>query len=116
MNKLTAMFAVATIAGLSCASADAGTLPDVPAQAVRYQNLQTANAQDVAALYRRIDAAAGTVCGQRLAPGSLAVSTGWRGCVQNALRHAVADINAPAMTAYAAAQGVLAHATSVARN
>jgi UrcA family protein len=116
MNKLTAVFAVAAIAGLFHASADAGTLPDAPAQAVRYRNLQTANAQDVAVLYRRIDAAAGKVCGQRLAPGSLALAPGWQRCAQNALRRAVADINAPAMTAYAAAQGVLAHDSSVARN
>jgi UrcA family protein len=116
MNKLTTVFAVAAIAGLFHASADAGTLPDVPTQAVRYQNLQSANARDVAVLYRRIDAAAGTVCGRRLAPGSLVVSPTWQRCVQNAVRHAVADIKAPAMTAYAAAQGVLAHDSSVARN
>jgi UrcA family protein len=116
MNKLTAMFAVAAIAGLFYVNADAGTPSDVPTQAVRYRDLQSANIQDVAVLYRRIDAAAGTVCGERLAPGSLHVSPTWRRCEQNALRQAVADINAPAMTAYAAAQGVLAHDSSVARN
>jgi UrcA family protein len=116
MNKLTTVFAVAAIAGLFCANANADTLSDVPAEAVRYRNLLSANDHDVAVLYRRIDAAAGRVCGQRLAPGSVVVAPAWRRCVHNALRHAVADIDVPAVTAYAAARGIQAHEASVARN
>ena len=116
MNKLTTVFAVAAIAGLFCANADAGTLPDVPTEAVRYRNLQGVNDHHVAVLYRRIEAAAGKVCGQRLRPGSLVVSPAWQECAQNALRHAVADINAPSVTTYAAAHGRLPYNSSMARN
>ena len=116
MNKLTAVFAAATIAGLFCVNADAGTLSDVPSEPVRYRNLQGANDHDVAVLYRRIDAAAGKVCGQRLEPGSLVVAPTWQRCVRNALRNAVAEINAPAVTAYAAAHAAVPHEESIARN
>jgi UrcA family protein len=115
MKTLTALIAVAGITGLFCANAEAGAPSDVPTETVRYQNLQGANDHDVAVLYRRIDAAAGRVCGQRLPPGSLSVSKSWRQCVQNARRHAVTDINTPAVTAYAAAQGVLTYDASMAR-
>ena len=116
MKKLTAVIAVAGIAGFFCANAEAGAPSDVPTETVRYQNLQVANVHDVAGLYRRIDAAAGRVCGQRLPPGSLFVSQSWQRCVQNALRHAVTDVNLPAVTAYAAAQGVLTYDSSIARS
>jgi UrcA family protein len=115
MKNLTALIAVAGIAGLFCANAEAGAPSDVPTETVRYQNLQAANDRDVAALYQRIDAAAGRVCGQRLPPGSLAVSKSWLRCVQSAVRHAVTDVNSPAVTAYAAAQGILTFDSSVAR-
>jgi UrcA family protein len=115
MKKLTAVIAVAGIAGLFCANAEAGAPSEVPTETVRYQDLRTTNDHDVVVLYRRIDAAAGRVCGQRLPPGSLAVSKSWLRCVQTARRHAVTDVNSPAVTAYAAAQGVLTYDSSVAR-
>jgi UrcA family protein len=115
MKTLTALTAVAGFAAILCANAEAGTPPDVPTETVRYSNLNAANVQDVAVLYRRIDAAAGRVCGQRLAPGSLLVSRPWQRCVQNALRHALVEINTPAVTAYAATQGVLLYDSSIAR-
>ena len=115
MKKLTAVIAVAGIAGLFCANAEAGAPADVPTETVRYHNIQGVNDHEVAVLYRRIDAAAGRVCGQRLPPGSVFVSKSWQRCVQNALRHAVADVNSPAVTAYAAAQGVLIYDASIAR-
>jgi UrcA family protein len=115
MKKLTALIAVAGIAAVLCVNAEAGAPSDVPTEAVRYSDLRAANAHDVAVLYRRIDAAAGRVCGQRLPPGSPFVSPSWQRCVQNALRHAVVEINAPAVTAYAATQGVLVYDSSIAR-
>jgi UrcA family protein len=115
MKKLTAATAVAGIATILCASVEAGAPSDVPTETVRYSALNAANVQDVAVLYRRIDAAAGRVCGQRLAPGSPFVSRSWQGCVRNALRHAVGEINTPAVTAYAATQGVLVYDASIVR-
>jgi UrcA family protein len=115
MKKLTALTAIAGIAAILCANAEAGAPSDGPTETVRYSNLNATNAQDIAVLYRRIDAAAGRVCGQRLSPGSPFVSKSWQRCVQNALRHAVVEINTPAVTAYAATQGVLGYDSSIAR-
>jgi UrcA family protein len=116
MKKLTALIALTVITGFLCADAEAGTVSDVPSEAVRYTDLNVANSRDVAALYWRIDAAAGKVCGQRLAPGSLVVSKTWQLCIRNALRHAVATVNASALTAYAAVQGAPLYDSRVARN
>jgi UrcA family protein len=116
MKKLTGLIAVAGIAGILCVNAEAGAPSDVATETVRYSDLTIANVHDAGVLYRRIDAAAGRVCGPRLAPGTPFVSGSWKRCVQIALRHAVAEINAPAVTAYAATQGVLVYDdSSVAR-
>lgn len=116
MKKLTALLAIAGTAGFLLANAHAGTVSEVPSAAVRYTDLNIANGRDVAVLYWRIDAAAGKVCGQRLAPGSLVVSKSWQLCMRNALRHALTAVNVPALTAYAAAQGELVYDSRVARN
>jgi UrcA family protein len=115
MKKLTGLIAFAGIAAILCVNAEAGAPSDVANETVRYSDLKLANVHDVVVLYRRIDAAAGRVCGQRLAPGTPFVSPSWQRCVQIALRHAVDEINSPAVTAYAAAQGVLSYDASVAR-
>lgn len=116
MNKLSALIAIAGTAGLLFANAEAATMSEVPTVAVRYADLNLTSSHDAAVLYRRIDAAAGKVCGERLAPGSAFVSKPWHQCVQNALRRSVAVVNAPAVTAYAAAQGVLAYDSRMARS
>jgi UrcA family protein len=115
MKKLTGLIAVAGIAAIFCVNAEAGTPSAVPTETVRFSDLQVDSVHDVAVLYRRIDAAAGRVCGQRVAPGSPFVSKSWRRCEQNAVRHAVVEINTPAVTAYAATQGVLLYDSSIAR-
>jgi len=115
MKKLTGLIAVAGIAAILCASAEAGAPSDAPTETVRLSDLKVTNVHDVAVLYRRIDEAAGKVCGQRLSPGSPFVSRSWQHCVQIALRQAVVEINAPAVTAYAATQGVLEYDSSLAR-
>ncbi len=115
MKTFTALIAIVGFTVLMGATAEAATLSDVPAEAVRYAQPNAANARDVAILYARIDAAAGRVCGTRLAPGSAFVSRPWRQCVQSAMRTAVGEINTPALTTYAAAHGVVLLDTAVAR-
>jgi UrcA family protein len=116
MKNLTTLIAVAGFTALLCANAQAGIQSEVPTETVRYATPDVDNAAGVAALYHRIDAAAGRVCGERLAPGSLAASQPWRRCVQGAMRDALAKINLPAVTAYAAARGVGGYDSTIARN
>jgi UrcA family protein len=115
MKTFTALIAVVGFTALMGANAEAATPTDVPAETVRYTQPDAANARDVAILYDRVDAAAGRVCGQRLAPGSAFVSRPWRQCVQSAMRAALGEINTPALTTYAAAHGVVLLDTVVAR-
>jgi UrcA family protein len=114
MKNLTALIAIAGFSALNATAQAAGT-PDVPTEIVRYASSDAANADTVAILYRRIDAAAGRVCGQREAPGSPFVSHSWQHCVQHAMQDAVAQINTPAAAAYAAAQGIALYGSTVAR-
>ncbi|HEV2700037.1 MAG TPA: UrcA family protein [Steroidobacteraceae bacterium] len=115
MKNFTALFAVVGFAALMGGNAEAATPTDVPTETVRYTNPGAADTHAVAALYDRINAAAGRVCGQRLAPGSAFVSRPWRQCVHSAMRAALGTINAPAVTNYAAAQGVVGYDSAIAR-
>jgi UrcA family protein len=116
MKNLTTLIAVAGFTAVLCANAQAGVHLDVNTEAVRYTTPNADNAAAVAKLYRRIDAAAGKVCGERLMPGSFLVSKSWQGCVQSAMSNALAKINIPAVTAYAAARGVVGYDSTIARN
>jgi UrcA family protein len=117
MKKLTTLIALAGITTVLCANAQAGGVSDVPTETVRYTSADAANAAAVATLYRRLDAAAGRVCGERLAPGTEVLSKPWRHCVQSAMRDALAQINMPAVATYAAAHGiVVVDATIASRN
>lgn len=115
MKTFTALIAVVGFTALFGAAAEAATPADVPTETVRYTQPDAASARDVALLYSRIDAAAGRVCGQRLAPGSAFVSRPWHQCVQSAMRAALGEIKTPALTTYAAAHGVVLLDAVVAR-
>ena len=115
MKNFTALIAIVGFTALLGATAEAATRTDVPAEAVRYAQPDASNARDVARLYDRLDAAAGRVCGQRLAPGSAFVSRPWRQCVQSAMRAALTAVNTPALTAYGTAHGVVMLDSAVAR-
>lgn len=68
-------------------------------RAVHYAPAALAEPAGVAAVYRRLQAAARVVCGDFDAKG-LARMRVFEQCVQRSLAHAVADIDAPALTAY----------------
>jgi UrcA family protein len=115
MKNLTALIAITGLTAVMSATAQASGTSEVSAETVRYSSPDPANVTDVVVLYRRIDAAASRVCGQRMSPGSPFVSRPWQHCVEGAMRHALASINAPSLTAYAAARGVPAYNSTVAR-
>ncbi len=106
MNTLTKILAAATLAATLFTTAHAGQPLQPRTQKVQFADLDTTTPQGAAVLYRRMNAAAGAVCGQRERIGSPFVSKAWEACVKNAMRGALAQINRPAVTDYAAARGV----------
>jgi UrcA family protein len=106
MNNLTKLLAAATLATTLFATAHAGQPLQARTQKVQLADLDTTTTQGAAVLYSRMNAAAGVVCGQRERIGTLFVSKAWEACVKNAMQGALAQINRPAVTAYAAARGV----------
>jgi UrcA family protein len=79
---------------------------------VSYGDLNLKNSADVAELYRRIDAAAGSACGSRYFLGSHAVSRFWTMCKTRAVNDAIASLKSRQLADYARKQQVLAQATS----
>jgi UrcA family protein len=85
---------------------------------VQFADLNTSNAPGAAVLYRRIKRAAESVCSGIEAGHELALHMLYAKCVHTALSKAVADVNSPAVSAYAAARGVVPaeRTTTIARN
>jgi len=107
MKNLTTLVAVATFAMPIFTVARADTTSDPRSEKVQFADLDTSNARGAAVLYQRIKHAAERVC-RDLEPGrSLALMPLYDNCVHVALSNAVAEVNRPAVTAYAAARGVL---------
>lgn len=106
MKTLTTLIAVATLtaSGITIASADTALEPR--SETVRFADLDTSNVHGAAVLYRRIANAAESVC-RDLKPGrQLALMEPYAKCVHQAIGAAVIKVDRPAVTAYAAAQGV----------
>jgi UrcA family protein len=113
MKNLTTLVAVATFATsiITIARADTTSVPR--SETVQFADIDTTNVHGAAVLYQRIKNAAESVC-RDLEPGrSLALMRPYANCVHVALSNAVADINRPAVTAYAAAHGVLPGDTTI---
>ena len=107
MKNLTTLVAVATFATsiITIARADTTSVPR--SETVQFADIDTTNVHGTAVLYERIKNAAESVC-RDLEPGrSLALMRPYANCMHVVLSNAVADINRPAVTAYAAAHGVL---------
>jgi UrcA family protein len=118
MKNLTTLVAVATVATSIFTLARADTTSDPRSETVQFADLDTSSVPGAAVLYQRIKHAAENVCRDREPGRSLALMPLYHNCVHVALGNAVAEINRPAVTAYAAARGVLpADATiQIARN
>ncbi len=107
MKHLTGVLVGSAFATLGlCSIAQADTGLEVRSVTVRFEDLDATQERGAAALYRRLEHAAVTVCG---------VPTRDRGhlqpreakCVQRSISGAVDDVNRPELTRYAAAHGVL---------
>ena len=106
MKKSIILVAVAAFitCGVSVAKADSAFEPR--SVTVRFADLDTANTQGAAALYRRLKSAAASVC-RDLDPGEELVRVApYHGCMHTALSNAIVKVSRPAVTAYAAAHGV----------
>jgi len=118
MKNLTTLIAVAAFATSICTIAQADSTAGFHVATVKFADLDIANTSGAAALYQRLQAAAKNVC-RDLEPGrSLALITPYANCMQSALSNAVAHVDRPAVTAYAAGRGVVpsASAIKIARN
>lgn len=78
----------------------ASTEMQVRTKTVSYRDLNLANPQDAAALYRRITRAAQEVCGPTEQTGSLLPRPGFRECVRRAIAEAVAKVDRPEIRTY----------------
>ncbi len=99
---------VAVAAFITCSAAVAQADAFEPKSIlVKFADLDTSNAQGAATLYGRLSSAAKSVC-QDLEPGrELARVRVYKDCIHAALSDAIVTIDRPAVTAYAAAHGVL---------
>jgi UrcA family protein len=98
------MFAIAaavvmtgSLTGL--AHATTTTAKNVQRQVVSYADLNLENAADAAILHKRIVSAARKVCGVYSSPMPLEITSPLRACAADATARAVAEVNAPMLTA-----------------
>lgn len=105
MKNLTTLAAFAFAAAI-VPIAQADTTYDARTETVQYADLETAGAPGAAVLFRRMNGAAQRVCSE-LQPRSLSLLEKYEACVNRALANAVSSIDQPAVTAYAAARGVV---------
>lgn len=96
-TRLGAVFALALAATswVAAARADTGT-DDVRMKSIRYDDLDLNKPAGARALYRRIQAAAGTVCD--LSTSNLRLLSEQQACIERAIDEAVRNVNAPALT------------------
>jgi|SRR5882724_7332564 len=96
-----AAVAIAAWAGVTSSSALAdASQAEIPQQTVSYADLNLNSTQGIAALYRRVHAAARQVCSY-YDSRELALASRWRSCVTSASERAIAAANLPALTQYA---------------
>jgi UrcA family protein len=101
MYRFTSMVIIAALA-LTCV-AYAGPAPDRPQVVVHFADLDLSRSQGVAVLYRRLRAAAETVCAP-LDDRDLGRHLRFKACAQSALCRAVAELDRPALTEAGAAR------------
>ena len=106
MKTLTTLIAVATLtaSGITIASAD--PFLELRSETVRFADLDTSSVYGAQALYHRIQSAAKSVCRDLEPDRQLGLEPAYQNCVHQAIGAAVMKINRPAVTAYAAGQGV----------
>ena len=97
MYRFTSMVIIAALA-LTCVAYAAPAL-DRPQVVVHFADLDLSRSQGAAVLYRRLRAAAETVCAA-LDDRDLGSHMRFKECAQSALCRAVAEVDRPALTEY----------------
>ena len=102
-HRSIAKIAFAAVAALFVSSTFAAVSGQALQQKVSYADLNLTGAEGVAALYKRVHSAAQNVCAP-LQSRELTQQSQWRACVHSSISRAIAQINVPALTAYADAR------------
>jgi len=98
MKRFTTTLIISAI-GLGSQLANAAPPGDVPSAVVHFADLNLSHSEGIAVLYRRLKAAAETVCA--LQDGrDLGSQARYKLCWRSALGAAVAKVDHPALTAY----------------
>jgi UrcA family protein len=105
MKSLIPATALATL--YSCAPVWADTLQEPRSVTVHFEDLNINSPRGAAVLYQRIRSAAEDVCGNPSSQRSLALASRYATCVRGAIAGAVARVNRPTLTEYAAARGIV---------
>jgi UrcA family protein len=113
MKNLTSLLAIAsfTVCGVTIAHADPAFEPR--SVTVSFEDLNTASVQGAAVLFGRVKHASENVCQDLDSRRDLALMQLHTQCVHRALGDAIAMINRPAVSAYAAAHGVVLGDTAI---
>jgi UrcA family protein len=111
MKRLVPAIALATL--YSCTPLWAETSSAPRSVTVHFEDLNINSARGATLLYQRIAHAAENVCGDRAPQRSLKFSSLYASCMRDAIGDAVARVNHPTVTEYAAARGIVpVHALS----
>jgi UrcA family protein len=98
MHKILVFAALAVLGQATVTASTTDTL-EPRTRRVSLAGLDLAHPAGVAVAYRRIRLASEAVC-QNLSPRDLSQRKLWQECISQAIARAVADVNAPALTAY----------------
>lgn len=107
MKNFTKLVAVATFATCIITTAQAGTGSDRRSELVQFADLDMTRAAGAAALYQRLRSAARRVCREQEPGRHLDLKKRQTICMNTAIGNAVTAVNRPALTAHAAARGVI---------
>ena len=107
MKNLTTLAAMTVAACGLCTSVWADTILEPRSITVHFEDLDINSTPGVATLYKRIGAAAASVCHDLATSRSLVYLGRYHTCVHGAVSVAVTRINRPAVTEYAAARGIV---------
>ena len=107
MKNLTTLAVTVIAAWGVCASVWADTILEPRSVTVHFEDLDINSAPGAVTLYNRIRSAAAFVCNDLGTSRSLVYLGRYKTCVHGAVSVAVARINRPAVTEYAAARGTV---------
>ena len=106
MKNSTRVIVAALLATGNFALATAADNVQTRSETVRFPDINMGSVEGAAVLYTRITRAADNVCGDTSSGRLLSIQGDYERCMQSAVGNAIAYINEPVVTAYAAGRGV----------